>query len=661
MASELLQPPEPNTRSPRSKSTGNQINPAKRRAYFNARRLGMNKTQAAKEARISRPTAYALEDQYLAEGTPVGANPYGYNRDDLDLPAPQTHDSLTGEASDALSDFALFRRRYLGRATSPWQVEAANQMVDFLESPEKEYVVVNAPPGSGKSTLFSHDLPVWLICRNRSIRVMIGSRTFNQAKMYTGRIRRTLERRDPYLPSTDAIARGLACEATAVLCEDYGRFRPINRDLWRLEEFVCAQVGDVLLEDKEATVAAYGFDGGYLGGRRDLVIWDDLVDRKNLRTYESREKLIQDYEDQAETRLEPGGLLILQGQRMGADDLYRWALDQTAITWDDDSDEESQPSTELPRKYHHILFPAHFESLCKAEHKRTSPPYPAGCLLDPKRLPWRELATISQNRGDKYRVLYQQEDVDPADVLIPKHWIDGGRGADGVEYPGCWDKDRGLLELPLGLAAPTYSVVTADPSPTKFWALQHWLYSPTSELRHLVNILRCSMTAGDFLDWNHAQSAFTGIMEEWWQASKDLGHPIRYWIVEKNAAQRFLLQYDHVRRWTQLRGVSIIPHETGANKLDKNFGIDILQSNYQYGRVRLPASSRNQSRAYVMGLVSELTRYPQSSTDDQVMANWFFEHHLPRLFPSHNTIPRAKRPSWLRSVPTHASLISRSA
>ena len=43
------------------------------------------------------------------------------------------------------------------------------------------------------------------------------------------------------------------------------------------------------------------------------------------------ERLTQWWEVEAETRLEPGGLLILQGQRLGRDDLYRWATGNLAI------------------------------------------------------------------------------------------------------------------------------------------------------------------------------------------------------------------------------------------------------------------------------------------------------------------------------------------
>ena len=55
---------------------------------------------------------------------------------------------------------------------------------------------------------------------------------------------------------------------------------------------------------------------GFLGGRFDLVIWDDLVDRKNTKTVEAKENLRTWWDSEAETRLEPRGLLLVQGQRI---------------------------------------------------------------------------------------------------------------------------------------------------------------------------------------------------------------------------------------------------------------------------------------------------------------------------------------------------------
>jgi hypothetical protein len=569
----------------------------------------------------------------------------------------------------ALDDFGLFRARYFGRISTPWQEEAAYRVLALLQTPEREFAVINAPPGSGKSTLFTHDIPAWLACRNRRIRAMIGSRTFPQARWYTARLRRTFERVETLPPDEDEIDAGRAVAPEASLVADFGRFRPVTRfttDMWRAEAFVLAQPGDILIAEKEASFAAWGMDGGYLGGRFPFVIWDDLVDKKNIRNAEVFADLVEKFEDQAESRVEPGGLFLLQGQRLGAHDLYRWALDQKAGELDDwDPDDGPPPEDTRSAKYHHIVYRAHYEENCrkKETHRRDAPAWKpgdptSGCLLDPKRLPWRDLATIRINREEKFRVVYQQEDVDPKSVLVPMLWVTGGTDPDtGEEYPGCWDTGRGRGEIPRGLAPPVFSVATADPSAARYWALEWWLYHPASEQRFLIDLVRTAMTADEFLDWNHANGVFTGFMEEWQARSEDLGVPITTWVVERNAQQRFLLAYEHVRRWQALRRVSIIGHETQRNKLDPELGVGILRPHWQFGRVRLPGRQRgpdgihDPGRGAVMHLVEEVTRYPDSRTEDCLMAQWFLEANLPRIAPRRidPAARRLRRPSWLRA------------
>ena len=167
------------------------------------------------------------------------------------------------------------------------------------------------------------------------------------------------------------------------------------------------------------------------------------------------------------------------------------------------------------------------------------------------------------------------------------------------------------------------------------------------------------MDAPDFLDWNQNEARFSGLMEEWQHTSRDLGIPITHWIVEVNAAQRFLLQYDHVHRWQAKNGVQIIPHTTHNNKTNEEYGVQMIAPHYKFGRVRLPGKASSVGRAYAMRLVEEVTRYPQASTDDLVMSHWFFEFQLQFGIigaPEAPQVP-AKRPSWLMR-PVRRSLVA---
>jgi len=193
-------------------------------------------------------------------------------------------------------------------------------------------------------------------------------------------------------------------------------------------------------------------------------------------------------------------------------------------------------------------------------------------------------------------------------------------------------------------------VATADPSPSMFWSVQCWLYHPESNQRFLLSLIRQKMEASTFLDYKVAEGRYTGIMEEWQNLSESLGFPIQYWIVENNAAQRFMLQYDTVKTWRQMRGVEIIPHNTNIiNKTDETLGVTVLQSHYRFGRVRLPGKGEGKTQA--LKLIDEVTKYPNGTrTDDCVMAQWFFEWNIPNLYLPKTAAATQWRPSWVKNA-----------
>ena len=624
------------------------ITPWQKRKYLDMRAEGYSMRQSAKGAKIALSTGAKLERETGAVKGTALAEARSYEK----YPGPIPYDDLSDEAARALEDFAYFQKRYFGRVPMPWQVEAANRMIELLETDEEEYVVVNAPPGSGKTLCFCHDIPAWMIMKNRAVRILMGSVTRSLAERNTARLKRTFERTVPEKANPMDLNRGWAFDAEATLSEDFGRIKPLDRDVWTRDAMVVMQHDDYAISEKEPTLSSYGMDTAFIGGLYNTVIWDDLVDPKKIRTVEGREQLEDMWTDVGETRLEPGGLCVLQGQRISSDDLYRYCLDMVAPSDEEDFDDEDQwhsaehMGERLGKKYHHIVFKAHYEDRCAPEnHKRSSPSYPDGCLLVPQRITWRKVRTWQENKGERFRVLYQQEDIDPDEVLVPAAWVWGAG-----EFPGCIDKDRSRLEIPDGIVLDRcFSVASADPSPTNYWSVQWWIYDPESEMRWLIDLLNKRMDAPDFLDWNTAEHRFDGVMEDWQQASIMLGAPITTWIVEQNAAQRFLLQYDHVKRWQALHSVDLLPHTTSRNKSDPDFGLQAMRPHWRYGRVRLPGRDPGRTSC-TMKLVDEITKYPHARTDDNVMAEWFFEWQLPNLvLPPANT-GGAWRPSWMRGA-----------
>ncbi|HSN10521.1 MAG TPA: hypothetical protein VLS51_00220 [Propionibacteriaceae bacterium] len=600
--------------------------------YFEARNTGIGVEAAAKRARISPATAYRFErgDQAssgLEAASILGLTTVAGNL--LDQP-------LSPEAQLALEDFSVFRLRYFGRRSTPWQTRAAYDVLRALSTDDREYVVTNCPPGSGKSTLFTHDIPCWLIAKDRTIRIQVGSRTERQARMYVGRIKKSLERDAPMRAGADEISLGVATDAVATLQDDFGAFRPEGRsELWRAEALVVRQTDGVSLDDKEPTCSAWGQDSGFLGGRFDLVIWDDLVDRKNSKTTEARDSLIEWWGTEAETRLEPGGALILQGQRIGAFDLYKHAL--------------SQKNLDETPKYRHIKYQAHDEDRCTGEHGKDAPPWPDGCLLDPHRLPWSMLQTLKVNSPRVYDVQYQQEDGSSVGGLVDPAWITGDVDTDGYPAPGCLDRKRSLGVVPPHLTDGNgWSFVTVDPSPTQWWGVIWWIYDPATNNRYIIDVVRRRLSAPQFLSLDMTSFEYSGVAEDIRRRSNDLGAPIQMVMVEVNAAQRWLLQQPHIQEWVKATGVTFVPHTTTVNKSDPKYGVESIADYFRQGRVRIPWDGP-MTRAKIEPLISELQNYPDGETTDLVMSTWF--HTLA----VNNHFARTRRAPYQRDVPGFVS------
>ena len=215
-------------------------------------------------------------------------------------------------------------------------------------------------------------------------------------------------------------------------------FKPEGSVLWTAQAFIVSQLDDRPITEKEPTWSAYGLDTAFIGGRFDFCIWDDVTEDKFLTTADRIDKQRDRWDKVAEKRLEPGGLLVIQGQRLGPEDLYRHCLDKK-VGSSTVMEHQGCCDAEPGKKYHHIVFKSHYEDRCTGEHD-SKKYYPDSCLLDPYRLPWRELEAEMENGASNFMTVYQQEDVDPARTLVNLMWINGGTDPDTKEqFPGCWD------------------------------------------------------------------------------------------------------------------------------------------------------------------------------------------------------------------------------
>lgn len=560
-----------------------------------------------------------------------------------ELPDPKTWAQLSADAKTGLQDFNAFSEMFLCRRPSAWRRDAAMRVVEtVVDKTDRDYTVANVFPGAGKSTLFTLDIPVWIVAGGgtmdpefgRALRILLGSYTMNLATHYVARARRILELLRPYWDKDQRR------EATHSIVGEYGRFKPIagqgEEKLWTREQFLVAQIGNRDIVEKEPTFMAASRESGFLGDRYDFCSWDDLITTKNARKFRDpvfMAEFSEWFTDEAETRVEPGGSLWLVGQRLGRNDLYRNRLDETYV------DEDGSTRT----RYKHIVYPAHHDELCDAadggSHRQWDGDA-SGCLTDEWRLPYREIVKLMQRPN--YRTVYQQEDADPDTVLVHDAWLDGGMDPFGYDAPGSMDYDRGFWQHPKDSPRMLdYCVV--DPSGRSgYWAIEWWSIQDTPNVpvnerfRYLIWGERRKMMAGlerGFLDYDPETREHVGLMEEVQKASIAGGHPIRVWVIEQNSAHVYLGQTFSFQLWKKrFPYVTVIPHETQKNKADPERGVEAsLPMAYRSGHKRLPAAPGKDSLNYLKIKRAELTGWPNAATSDTVMADWFGEYNLERI------------------------------
>lgn len=596
--------------------------------FWEAIRNGASQRTAARIAGFSESSAKALLKK------PANGQDYRELKREREVPdTPVPLGEVCDEANEALADRTgrLFVRRYLGLELMPWQSSSWELMEELWATKDREFLCENAPPGGGKS-LLGVAFAAKLVVLDRSVRCLFISRANSLAERNTRRLRRLLERTSP------------AVGADSTLSADFGRFKPrYGGDVWKATEFVVEQMDGTPIEEKEPTCSAFGFDSEWLGNRLDFVFGDDLDSTRSIRNMEIVEGNREIFDNELEARLEPGGLFKIAQQRLGAFDFSNHVLSK--VTPPDDDDGETDAVGEA--QYKHVIFKAHYEDRCTAEnHRPGALPFPEGCLLQPERLSWRDVRK-AMNNPMRFKVVYQQEDAGADEALVQRIWVDGGRGPDGVTYLGCWDKHRGAWELPEGLVGGNLGIITVDPSPTRYWSVQAWCVNPQTEQRFLLDLHRERMEAPDFLDWSTTLGSFTGLADDWFHNFQRVGVKLSHVIVERNAAQRFMLQYEFFHRWQRLRGLNVVAHDTNRNKADPDYGIQMLANVWKFGQVRLPGRQMNAGRIASMRLVDEVTRWPNTATDDCVLGQWFLEHNLPAIRPMLKPLPRLMHtPSW---------------
>jgi len=161
--------------------------------------------------------------------------------------------------------------------------------LEKLESGENDFLLVEMPPGSAKSTYVNWLFPAWHVARNKGTNVLTASHSSELAERWGRRTRNLLQASSNLLAVNVSADSGAAYRwATTAGCEYY----------------------------------AVGVGVGIMGFRADLGIIDDpFGSREDAESKRIRDKIWEWYVNDFSSRLKPGAKRVIMHQRFHEDDL----------------------------------------------------------------------------------------------------------------------------------------------------------------------------------------------------------------------------------------------------------------------------------------------------------------------------------------------------
>lgn len=239
----------------------------------------------------------------------------------------------------AMRNLAFFSKYYLELLTP----KHFKKWCRITETAKRDLIL--APRDHGKSTLYTYAYPIFEICKNRDIRILIISKTGRQAQKFLTLVLKELENNKK-------------------LIKDFGRFK--GDGSWTSSYIYVNRNKNM----KEPTIESIGVLGAITGGHYDIIIADDIIDDENTRTIERMDTVKNWFYGTVMQLAEPWTKVICVGTRKHYLDLYnellknpiwRHNVDKAIIKYPDKYDyltnEEGQITDVEVKGEHKVLWP----------------------------------------------------------------------------------------------------------------------------------------------------------------------------------------------------------------------------------------------------------------------------------------------------------------
>ena len=445
-----------------------------------------------------------------------------------------------GKVSDEDKDISFedFRAKYLSSQTFPHQRNIISLLEEgqpawlhpnmIFEQGFKNYVLCNMPPEHAKSMTVSIDYVTYRIVTDPNVRIKLVSKTQAMAKEFLYAVKQRLTS-----PQWAELQR---------------RYAPVEgfkatAEKWTQDAIYIERDSG----EKDPTLQALGIGGQIYGARADLIILDDCVTLANANEYEKQIRWIQ---QEVLTRVGPTGKILVVGTRVDPLDLYREMRNP-----------DRYPEGVSPWTY--LAMPAVLEFADDEKNWTTLWPKSdrpwSGDEVEADKdglYPRWDGHNLKRRRGvldpKTWAMVYQQQDVESTAIFSPeavRGSVNSLRQVGPINkgVPGHPDlRDQYVVcSMDPAMSGDTFSTVMAG--------------DKTTGKRYLLDASRMPAPT---------PQAIRELIFGWTERYNP-----KVWVIEKNAFQLFLTQDEQINKFLASRGIRLVQHYTGANKMDAEFGV----------------------------------------------------------------------------------------
>lgn len=354
------------------------------------------------------------------------------------------------------------------------------------------------------------------------------------------------------------------------LIDDWGPFFSI--DNWNATDI---RVLRRTSSEKDPTVAVFGTGALIYGYRFDEMKFDDIADLENQRNPDRVAEQLAWATQECASRVGKTGKLSFMGTRISPNDIY--------------SHLQNLPA------YHVVRFPCITD-----EVEQTT--------LWPEHFPYVSAAEQRDSMSlEQFQLVYQNIDTPGFGAAFPLDVLEA-----------CQDS-----EMRLGMWESSWKLVLGvDPAgageQAGFTAMVVLAVDMKTGERFIVDVV------------NHKQMRAPQIKDQIIAFAEQ--YPLSEIRVEVNGLQSQLFQYDFelINRLTN-RGIRFVPHITGRNKWDPQFGVESMGPMFYNRQIHSSYGDIN-SRKKVGQLHEQLAQFPMGQVTDLVMALWFAELGCREIF-----------------------------